>query len=389
MIEFFSQTAVRKFFMSMALLLFLTGCQSYTETYGGQERKATSPTKKEIKAGMTATLSRADTDMQAVLTALQDLAPKPIESLSAEEARKQPTPADAVMILLRKRSLIVQPEIVGLVENRTIPGPDGANIPVRVYTPLGKGPFPMIVYFHGGGWVFATLDTYDSSARALTNAAGAVVLSVEYRKGPEHRFPAAHEDAFAAYHWAQQHGAEIHGDPARVAVAGESAGGNLAAAVPIMARERRVPLPVHQLLIYPVTSQDLNSPSYRENADAIPLNRAMMPWFFEKYLNTPQEAEHPWISVVNARSLKELPPATILTADIDPLRSDGTRYADRLREAGVPVLYMNYEGVTHEFFGMGAVVLQAKRAVETAGTELRHGFETGAPAVGVPANDSK
>ncbi len=343
----------------------LMACQSRTETYDhpvvGQGH---------LRSG---SIAPADPQMQAVLHELRALEPKPIATLSAEDAREQPTPADAVKRLLKKQNRSTDPAPVADVDDRKIPGKD-AQIPVRIYTPNGQGPFPVIVYYHGGGWVIATNDVYDSSARALTNAADAVLISVEYRKGPEHRFPAAHEDAYAAYLWALAHAAEINGDPKRVAVAGESAGGNLAAGVALLARERGQQLPVHQLLVYPVAGHDFTTPSYQENADAMPLNKAAMPWFFEKYLNNPADAKNPLISLVQAKDLRGLPPATVITAEIDPLRSEGKRYAERLREAGVPVTYKNYEGVTHEFFGMGAVVDKAKQAVALAGSELKDSF---------------
>lgn len=358
--------------------LALTACQSHTETYGG-ERPAAKPSTQQVQSAMATTISRADPQMKVVLDELQSLGGKSIESLSAEDAREQPTPADAVKAVLTKQGKSTAPEPVGNIDNRTIPGP-GGPIPIRIYTPNGNGPFPVVVYYHGGGWVIATMDTYDSSARALANAAGAVVVSVEYRKAPEFKFPAAHEDAYAAYHWALKHANDIHGDPSKVAVAGESAGGNLAAAVALIAREEGDQLPVHQVLIYPVTGHDFNTPSYQENAKAKPLNKAMMAWFFEKYLKNPGEAENPLISLDRVKNLRGLPPATIITDEIDPLRSEGKRYADRLREAGVPVTYKNYEGVTHEFFGMGAVVDKAKQAVALAGIDLMKAFHSGPSA---------
>ena len=317
-------------------------------------------------------MARPDADMQAVLDQLAALGPKPIETLTPEEARRQPTPADAVRALLQRMGRSTAPEPVGSVQDRAIPGP-GGQIPVRIYTPQGTGPFPVVVYYHGGGWVIATIDTYDSSARALANAAGAIVVSVEYRKGPENKFPAAHDDAFAAYQWALANAASIGGDPNRVATAGESAGGNLAVATAMTARDRGVRLPVHVLAVYPIADGDTESPSYVENANARPLNRAMMQWFFGHYLRTPADARDPRISLTRA-NLRGLPPTTVITAQIDPLRSDGQELADRLRQAGVRVDAHNHEGVTHEFFGMGAVVADARAAVQEAAAGLRSGF---------------
>lgn len=354
----------------------LTGCQTpQTETYGAGYRTAKAPPAKAVKQAMAATKSRADKDMAAVLAELEGLNPKPVVALSAEDARTQPMPSDAVAALLRERNQSTTPLPIGKTNNRIIPGP-GGTIPIRIYTPQGAGPFPVIVYYHGGGWVIATIDSYDSSARALTKSAEAIVVSVEYRKAPEHKFPAAHEDAYAAYQWVLRNADTFDGDPTMVAVAGESAGGNLAAAVCLMARARGEVLPVHQALIYPVAGYDFHTPSYQENAQAIPLNRPMMTWFFEKYLRTPADGKNPWIDLVNAPNVSGLPAATIITAEIDPLRSEGKRYAERLLDAGVPVTYRNFVGVTHEFFGMGAVVGDAKKAVRLVANGLNGSFDT-------------
>jgi len=310
--------------------------------------------------------------MQAVLDQLAKLGPKPPETLTPEEARKQPSPADAVKKLLQSQGKRADPEPVASVKNQTIPGA-GGEIAIRIYTPKGDGPFPVILYIHGGGWVFANLDTYDSSPRALANAAGAVVVSTHYRQAPEHPFPASHEDTFAAYKWVREKARSINGDPRRIAVAGESAGGNMAAAICLMARERNVPLPVHQLLVYPVVGTDTTTPSFIENANAKPLNTALMEWFGKHELQNPQDRLDPRIDLANA-NLRGLPPATIITAEIDPLRSGGKLLAGKLKTAGVPVNYNNYEGVTHEFFGMGEVVDEAKDAVEFAARDLKKSF---------------
>lgn len=320
------------------------------------------------------TMARADRDMRHVLRHLEALGPRPIETLTADEARMQPTPADAVKALLRKHGKTPAPLPVASVVDRTIPGP-GGDIPVRIYAPHGEGPFPVIVYTHGGGWVIATNDTYDASARGLCDATGAIVVSVEYRKAPEHRFPAAHQDAFAAYQWVLGNAEELGGDPLRVAVAGESAGGNLAVSTALLARDNGVQLPAHVLAVYPIAEGRTDSPSYVENADAKPLNRPMMQWFFNQYLRTPAEAEHPLISLVRA-DLRGLPATTIITAEIDPLRSDGERLAQALEAAGVDVTYHAHDGVTHEFFGMAMVVKEAARAQAQAAKALKAGLAT-------------
>ena len=318
------------------------------------------------------TKSTPDPDMAGVLNELAQLEPKPIDTLSAKEARKQPTPADAVKAYLKDKKMSSSPEKVANVDNRSIDGPDG-KIKIRVYTPEGKGPFPVIVYYHGGGFVIADLDTYDSTPRALANATNAVVVSSHYRQGPEHKFPAAHEDAFAAYKWVVANTDEIKGDAKRIAVAGESAGGNLAAAVCLMARDQNVAMPIHQLLVYPVTDNDLNTLSYQENANAKPLSKPMMAWFFENAAK-PADAQDPRLALLKKADVKGLPPATIITAQIDPLRSEGEAFANKLKTAGVPVNYRNFDGVTHEFFGMGAAVQKAKDAVAFAAADLKTAF---------------
>jgi acetyl esterase len=324
------------------------------------------------QAATKSAIARPDPQMQAILDSFTSLKPKPIETLSAAEARRQPTFADAVKNLLQKRGTSTAPEPVGKIENRLIDGANG-KIAARIYTPTGNGTFPVIVYYHGGGWVFATIDTYDSSARALTNAAEAIVVSVEYRKGPEHKFPAAHNDAFAAYRWVLANARSFNGDPTKVAVAGESAGGNLAVNVAIAARDQKIQLPAHIVSVYPVANNDLNSPSMIENAKAKPLNRAMLPWFLDKYLKNQAESSNPRISLVKA-NLRGLPATTLIAADIDPLRSEGMLLSERLQAAGVQVDYKNYQGVTHEFFGTGAVNDKAKEAVAQAAKGLRQAF---------------
>ncbi len=317
-------------------------------------------------------MKKADPQMQAILDSLASLNPKPIETLTPQEARQQPTIADAVKNLIQKRGMTPLPESVGKVEDRQIDGADG-RIAARIYTPTGNGPFPLIVYFHGGGWVIATIDTYDSSARALTNAAGAIVVSVEYRKGPENKFPAAHDDAFAAYRWTLANAKSFNGDAAKIAVAGESAGGNLAVNVAIMARDKKIQMPVHLVSVYPVANNDLNSASMLENANAKPLNRAMISWFLDKYLKNQEQSSDTRIALVKA-NLNGLPPTTLIAAEIDPLRSEGWLLSDRLKAAGVRVDYKLYAGETHEFFGTGAVNDAAKEAVAQAAKGLREAF---------------
>lgn len=316
--------------------------------------------------------SAPDTQMKAVLDELAAFNAPPLEKLSPENARNAPSPKDAVVGILAKQSKPAV-EMVAEVSHQLIPGP-GGELLARVYHPQGKGPFPVLVYFHGGGWVIADLGTYDASCRALTNAASCIVVSVAYRQAPEHKFPAAAEDAYAATQWVMANAAQIKGDPRRVAVGGESAGGNLAAVTCLMARDRQGKMPLHQMLIYPITNYAFDTLSYQENASAKPLSKAAMQWFWDQYLENKANGSNPYASPLRAESLKGLPPATVITADIDPLRSEGQAYALRLREAGSAVRYTNYSNVTHEFFGTGAVVDKAKQAVREAAAGLRSGF---------------
>jgi acetyl esterase len=219
------------------------------------------------------------------------------------------------------------------------------------------------------------LDAYDASCRALCNAAKCIVVSCDYRRSPENPFSAAIEDAFAAYQWVIDNAPNLGGDPQQVATGGESAGGNIAAVTALQARDYGVRAPVHQLLIYPVTDCDFNTESYKQHAEAKPLNRAMMKWFWGHYLYGDDCEDNPYLTPVRAEDLSHLPPATIITADIDPLRTDGERYADKLEAAGVPVSYRNFEGVTHEFFGMTPVVAEAREAVQFAAANLTHAYE--------------
>lgn len=321
-------------------------------------------------------MAALDPQMQEVLNAHEALGPEPIETLEPTDARKQPTPADAVQRVLELRGASTEPEAVAEVDDRKIDNADssmplvGKN-PIRVYTPIGDGPFPVILYFHGGGFVIADLDVYDSSPRALANAANAIVVSAHYRQGPEDPYPAAHDDAFAAYDWTVGRMEELGGD-GRLAIAGESAGGNLALSTTLRAKEAGMPLPLHQLLVYPIADGDFSKPSFTEHADAKPLNTPMMEWFGKHY--APDE-NGPRFAVSQA-DLSGLPPTTIVTAEVDPLRDDGKLLTERLETAKVDVEHRRFEGVTHEFFGMGAVVDKAKEAVEYAATRLARSFAT-------------
>ena len=314
-------------------------------------------------------------EMQTVIEALDSLTMRvPLTSLTPQQARKAPTPADAVMAVMKNNN-ITMPAMGVDTMGYSIPV-QGGTIHARSYRPKETtGALPGIVYYHGGGWVIATIDTYNSSAQALAEQTGAVVVSVEYRKGPEFKFPTAHDDAYAAYMWVRQNAAMLNINPAKIAVAGESAGGGLAAAVCLMARDNKVTMPVHQLLVYPIANNDTNTESYIKYADAKPLSRPLMQWFFNNYFRTPADGESPLISLVDKATLTGLPPATIINAEIDPLQTEGQQLAKNLQAAGVPVTTKVYEGVTHEFFGMATVVPQAKEAQKMAADALTAAFK--------------
>lgn len=320
-----------------------------------------------------------DSDMKTVLDAFKDQKPKPLDTLSAEEARQQPTPADATKAVITKKEGKFTPTAMFKVEDRMIQGAEGM-ISSRIYWPSKTTGVPVIVYYHGGGFVIATNDTYDASARALAKQAQAIVVAVEYRKAPENKFPAAHEDAFAAYKWVLENANSFGGDPKRVAVAGESAGGNLALNTAIRARDEKIQMPIHELLIYPVASTDMNSESYKTNENAAPLNKKGMEWFMKNYSRTPADAQDKRLNLLSA-DFKGLAPATIITAEIDPLLTEGQKLTERMRSQGVTVDYKNYNGVTHEFFGMAPVVEEAVSAQSFAASNLRKSFEKQAEEV--------
>jgi acetyl esterase len=262
---------------------------------------------------------------------------------------------------------------VARVEDRRIPGPAG-EIPVRLYRARPSGSLPLLVFLHGGGFVACDLDTHDPICRLLTNAVDCAVLSVDYRLAPEAKFPAAPEDCYAATQWAAAHARELGLDPSRIAVGGDSAGGNLAAVVAQLARDRAGPRLVHQLLIYPVTHHAFDTPSYRENAEGYFLTRDMMQWFWNHYLEKPEQGRDPRASPLVAEDLSGVAPATVITAEFDPLRDEGEAYAARLRAAGVPVRLQRYEGMFHGFFSMTEMLDSATEAVDLAAGRLRAAF---------------
>ena len=293
----------------------------------------------------------------------------PLHTLSVEQARAASAAAR------------VKPEVqesVAWVEDLSIPGP-GGDIPVRLYSPNPDAQLPTLVYFHGGGWVLGDLDSHDPLCRALANRAEAVVVSVDYRLAPEHKYPAAAEDAYAAALWLAEHGVEWGADPTRIAVAGDSAGGNLAAVATLMARDRGAPPLRAQALIYPVTNCDFGVESYRLNGDgSVGLSEDAMRWFWRCYTRSPAEAAEPYASPLRADTLLGLPPALVITAEHDPLRDEGEAYAARLERSGVPAELVRYDGVIHGFVGQLAAFPEGDAAADRIAQFLREAFR--APA---------
>jgi acetyl esterase len=284
------------------------------------------------------------------------------------------TPDEARAVSTVAAALLPPPPPVADTTDTTIPGPAG-EIPVRIYTPQGRGPFGVFVYFHGGGWTIGDIPSHDGIAAAIANAAYCQVVSVGYRLAPEHKYPAAPDDCFAATRWVFEQAATFGGDPRRIAVGGDSAGGNLAAVVCLMARDRRAFRPVLQVLIYPAVDHDFNRPSMRENSEGYLLSRNDMVWFWHHYLARPDDASQAYAVPMRAEDLQGLPPARILVAEYDPLRDEGVAYAHRLREAGVPVALTCYEGMIHAFLAQTAIFDKARKAIEEIGAALREAFQ--------------
>jgi len=311
-------------------------------------------------------------EMLAVLEQLDSFSNKPFELLTPIEARRSSSVQDAVDTLI-KRNDVAPPTLSSDTSSFSIPVKNG-KIVLRVYTPKqGQAPFPVIVYYHGGGFVLGNVAVYDASARALAEKAEAIVVSVNYRLAPEHKFPTAHEDALAAYEWVLKNTQTINASPNLIAVAGESAGANLAANVCMMAKKKNIKPPVHQLLIYPIAGPDMNTDSYQKFAAAQPLNKAKMMWFFKQYLQNDHQINDPRIALVNA-DLQGLPSTTVITAGLDPLYSEGILLVEKLKAAKVKVESKNYPNVTHEFFGLNSLVPQATEAQLYAGEQLKAAF---------------
>lgn len=320
----------------------------------------------------TRSMAKPAPDMQAVLDAQMKLGAKPVETLTPAQARLQPSPADGVKAVMATRGMSTVPDAT--VMTRDLPyGSDPMQV-VRIYTPSAPNRAgmkrPVVVYYHGGGWVIANLDVYDATPRFMAQQLNAIIVSVEYRHAPEAKFPAQHEDAAAAYKWTLDNAASWGGDAADMALAGESAGGNLAVATAIYARDNGLAMPKAILAVYPIANSSKTLPSRIDSAYAKPLNTPMLGWFGYYYSKSMADMQDPRVNLV-AANLRGLPPVTIVNAQIDPLRSDGETLAVALRKAGVPVEQRTFPGVTHEFFGMGKVVRGAMEAETYAISRLR------------------
>jgi acetyl esterase len=305
-----------------------------------------------------------DPQAQRVVDAMAALNLKPVESSTPDEAREA----------IRIRTAALGPfEDVAAVADHRLPVA-GGEITVRAYSPGGPGPHPALVYYHGGGWVIGDLYTHDGLCRSLTNAARCLVVSVDYRLAPESKYPVAAEDSYAALCWVVANAVRLGLDPHRVAVGGDSAGGNLATVAALMARACGGPALVHQVLIYPVTDHDLNTQSYIENATGYVLTREGMRWFWDHYLVRESQGREPHASPLRAPSLSGLPSALVITAECDPLRDEGEAYADRLRDAGVPVTVTRYDGMFHGFVRMTRILDKARTALDEIAGSLQKAF---------------
>ncbi|CAN5825065.1 alpha/beta hydrolase [soil metagenome] len=311
-----------------------------------------------------------DPQVQNFLEQLATIEQPPIDEQTPEQVRHG----------LRALSALSGPgEDVAAVEDRTAPGPTG-DVPVRVYRPSdddgdgdGDGLAPVLVWFHGGGFVIGDLETTDSTCRGLAAGSGVTVVSVDYRLAPEHPFPAGFDDCLAVTRWVADHGTDIGVDDNRMAVGGDSAGGNLAALVAVAARDHGGPPLRFQLLVYPATDLTMSHPSIRENGEGKLLTADTMRWFTDHYLGDHDRTD-PSVSPLHVKDLAGLPPAMVITAGHDPLRDEGDAYAELLSQAGVAVDHVRYDGMIHAFFGMDALFDTAKEAMERASEALREGL---------------
>jgi acetyl esterase len=311
-----------------------------------------------------------DPQIEVVINLVKQANAPEFWQLTPDQAREQ--------YLLRTEKLKVR-EPIHRSEDRRIPGPAGA-IPIRIYRPREPGAgeaLPILLWFHGGGFVIGNLDTHDSACRLLANQADCLVVSVDYRLAPEHKFPAAVEDCEAALKWIVRHAPELHGDAARIAVGGDSAGANLATVVALLARDAGHPKLAFQLLLYPCVAPEPETPSHHKFAEGYVLTRKTITWFFKQYLRSRKDENDFRFAPLIADDLSDLPPALVLVAGYDPLRDEGVDYAKRLIEAGNRVRLSNYEGMIHGFYLMGGAVDAARTAVAESAEMLKAAFAAG------------
>ncbi|WEK04157.1 MAG: alpha/beta hydrolase [Candidatus Devosia phytovorans] len=319
-------------------------------------------------------MSRLDADMKHVLDRLTELGARSLEHLTPEMARRQPQPSEAIAAILGQQSR-ERPDDGVETEDISVTGAEG-ELPARIYRPAGllSRLNPVVLYFHGGGFVTGDLDSHDASARALARRTGAIVVSAHYRLAPEHRLPAAHEDAWAIWQWLIGKVEELNGDSKRLAVAGEDAGGNLAMHIALSARDAGNAQPVHQLLIHPIAGSDMATASYGEMLRARPIGLPAMRWRYRHLVENQDDLKDSHIDLATREDLAGVAPATLILAGLDPLRSEGAALAEALEAAHVPVSSWIYEGVTQGFFGLGLVVTKALFAQSDAADALSKAF---------------
>nr|WP_254613057.1 alpha/beta hydrolase [Brevibacillus sp. HB1.2] len=258
------------------------------------------------------------------------------------------------------------------VEDKLIPAGADAEINIRMYTPEGQGPFPLFVYYHGGGWVIGDLETVDASCRMLAHLSGRIVVSVDYRLAPEHKFPVPVADSYAALKWVSENASSINGSASDLVVGGDSAGGNLSTVLSLLAKDQNGPAIKAQVLVYPVTDMRFDSPSYMEFQEGFGLNRDLMLWFSNHYINHEYDKGNPYVAPLSARDLSNLPPAIVITAECDVLRDEGIAYAERLKNAGVKVEAVCEKGLVHGYFTNMAVFPEQIKATISRITEFLH-----------------
>src|SRR5579884_1336714 len=315
-----------------------------------------------------------DPDAEVVLEMIRVSGRPAYEMVGALEARR--------LFRAAREVLAPDPAPVALVRDLAAPRPDGGNIPLRLYRGIGTeaaAPLPVLVYFHGGGWVVGDIDSHDPLCRHIANGAQCAVVSVDYRLAPEHKFPAAVEDCFAAAAWVAEQGTALGIDPERLAVGGDSAGGNLAAVVSLLARDQGGPRICYQLLIYPAVDAAMDHPSIHRFAEGHLLTRATMEWFYAQYLRGPEDIDDWRASPLRAPDLGRLPPAFVVTGGYDPLCDEADAYARRLERCGVPVRLRHHPDQIHGFCSMGKIIKAAHAALDEAAAALGEAWRQGQP----------